>query len=214
MRLAFLLDVDNTLLDNDALKAGCDRKLRKIAGDDGAARFWAIYEEVRAAGGVIDYPETLARFGKERPELPRPALDRAVMDAPFARFVYPDALAVIARMREVGEVTIFSDGDPVYQPRKIARSGLADAVRGKVLIFPHKEEHLDEVLERFAAAHYVQVDDKASLLALTKRRLGARVTTVHVKQGHYASDPPSGPAPDLVVVRIGELLSRDFASLG
>jgi FMN phosphatase YigB (HAD superfamily) len=190
VRVVFLLDVDNTLLDNDALKDRCDRELRGIGGDGAARRFWAIYEEVRALGGVIDYPTTLARFLRERPDLPGPTLEALVMDAPFATFVYPGALALVERMWQVGEPAILSDGDAVYQPRKIERSGLAAAVRGNVLVYPHKEDHLDEVMLRFPADHYVQVDDKASLLATTKGRLGTRVTTVHVRQGHYANDPP------------------------
>lgn len=184
-----------------------------MAGDDGARRFWEIYEAVRAAGGLIDYPQTLARFRKERPDLDGPRLERIVMDPPFEEFVYPDAFVVIERMWGAGEPVILSDGDPVYQPRKIARSGLAAAARDNVLVYSHKEEHLDDVLGRFPADRYVQVDDKASLLATTKRRLGPRVTTVHVLQGHYASDPPEGPPPDLVVERIGDLGRLDYAAL-
>ena len=213
MSVVFLIDVDNTLLDNDALKALCDRELRGVAGYDAARRFWAIYEEVRAAGGVIDYPATLVRFREERPDLAGPDLERVVMDPPFAQFVYPGAFAVIERMWRAGEPAILSDGDPEYQPRKIERSGLAEAVRGNVLVYAHKEEHVDAVLERFPADRYVQVDDKASLLATTKDRLGPRVTTVHVLQGHYAGDPPEGQPPDVVIGRIGDLVDRDLSLL-
>jgi len=211
--VVFLIDVDNTLLDNDALKALCDRELRGVAGYDAARRFWAIYEEVRAAGGVIDYPATLARFREERPDLAGPDLERVVMDPPFAQFVYPGAFAVIERMWRAGEPAILSDGDPEYQPRKIERSGLAEAVRGNVLVYPHKEEHVDAVVERFPADRYVQVDDKASLLATTKDRLGTRVTTVHVLQGYYAGDPPEGPPTDGVIGRIGVYIYRKLRFL-
>ena len=213
MSLVFLLDVDNTLLDNDALKAHYQRELRRIAGEIGARRFWEIYEEVRAASDVIDYPATLAGFLDERPGLSAASLERIIMDPPFRRYVYPGALAVIKRIWDAGEPVILSDGDPVYQPRKIERAGLAAAARGNVLVFPHKQDHLDEVLSRFPADHYVQVDDKASLLATTKRQLDGRVTTVHVHQGHYAADPPQGPAPDLTLERIGDLADRNLASL-
>ena len=210
MRLAFLLDVDNTLLDNDALKAHYQRELRRIAGDHGARQFWEVYEQVRAASGVIDYPATLARFLDEHPGLSAASIEHVIMDAPFTRYVYPGALAVIERIWDGGEPVILSDGDLVYQPRKIERAGLAAAVRGNVLVYPHKQDHLEEVLSRFPADHYVQVDDKASLLATTKRQLDGRVTTVHVRQGHYAVDPPQGPPPDLTIDRIADLAALAF----
>jgi len=213
VRLVFLLDVDNTLPDNDALKMHYQRELRRIAGEHGARRFWEIYEEVRAASDVIDYPATLARFLDERPGLSAASLERVIMDPPFARYVYPGALAVIKRIWDAGEPVILSDGDAVYQPRKIERAGLAAAARGNVLVYPHKQDHLEEVVSRFPADHYVQVDDKAALLATTKRRLDGRITTVHVRQGHYAVDPPQGPPPDLTIERIGDLADRNVASL-
>jgi len=213
MTLAFLLDVDNTLLDNDGLKAHYQRELRRIAGEHGARRFWEIYEEVRGASDVIDYPATLARFLGEHRDLSAASLERLIMDPPVTRYVYPGALAVIKRIWDTGEPVIFSDGDAVYQPRKIERAGLATAARGNVLVYPHKEDHLDEVLSRFPADHYVQVDDKASLLTTTKHRLDGQLTTVHVRQGHYAADPPQGPPPDLTIERIGDLADRNIASL-
>jgi FMN phosphatase YigB (HAD superfamily) len=213
VRLVFFLDVDNTLLDNDALKTHYQRELGRIAGEYGARRFWEIYEEIRAASDVIDYPATLARFLDERPGLSAASLEPVIMDAPFTRYVYPGALALIQRIWDTGEPVILSDGDPVYQPRKIERAGLAAAARGNVLVYAHKQDHLDEILSRFPADHYVQVDDKASLLATTKRRLDGRVTTVHVRQGHYAVDPPQGPSPDLTIERIADLVDRNVASL-
>ena len=132
-------------------------------------------------------------------------MDRAVLDMPYDRFLYPGALDAIAHLATLGTPVILSDGDRRYQPRKIERSGLAAAVRGNVIVTDHKEERLDEVLRRFPADHYVLIDDKAAILAEVKRRLDGRVTTVHVLQGHYAGEPPDGPAPDVVVQRIGDL---------
>ena len=202
--LAFLLDVDNTLLDNDALKALYDARLREIAGAARTERFWRVYEDVRADRGIVDYPETFARLGREIDASLLAEIERAIYDAPFARFVFEGAFDAIAQMRVVGATVILSDGDATYQPLKIERSGLARAVEGNVLIYPHKEARLTEVMARFPAERYVQVDDKAALLGATKQQLGDRVTTVHVRQGHYAEDP-TPIAPDLSIDRIGDL---------
>jgi len=206
MTVAFLLDVDNTLLDNDGLKAWCDRALRDAVGDDQADRFWELYEETRHATGVVDYPASFARLREETRDdgLVRQT-ERLVYDAPFPKFLFPRALEVIARLWSIGTVVVLSDGDPVYQPLKIDRSGIAQAARGNVLVYDHKETHLDDVTARFLERHYAHVDDKASLLAATKARLHGRVTTVHVRQGHYADDPPHGVAPDIVVDHIADL---------
>ena len=203
-RAVFLLDVDNTLLDNDALKDSYDREIRALVGPAEASRFWATYESVRQLTGVIDYGETLARFHREVPQAPIGRIRKLIFEAPFRQFVYADVRPVLRQMWQRGSVVILSDGDATYQPRKIDRSGLREAARGNVLVYPHKEDHLAEVLARFPAAHYVQVDDKASLLARTKAALGDRVTTVHVRQGHYAGDP-ANPSPDITVERIGDL---------
>jgi FMN phosphatase YigB (HAD superfamily) len=214
VRPVFLLDVDNTLLDNDALKDATAREIQGIVGADRAGRFWNVYEEVRKDSGGVDYPATLERFAREFPDLPnerRSEVARAIFDAGFPSYLYPDALAVIERLWTAGVPVILSDGDPVYQPLKIERSGLARAVHGNVLVYPHKEDHLDEVTERFPSSHYVQVDDKASLLATTKTRLDGSVTTIHVRQGHYADDPPQGPPPDIELSRLGGLLELDLA---
>jgi FMN phosphatase YigB (HAD superfamily) len=213
VRRVFLLDVDNTLLDNDALKKRCDRELRAIVGEPATRRFWQIYEEVRAAAGVIDYPATVTRFASETPDADSDAIETAIFEAPFPDYVFPRVDEVIARMWAAGVAVILSDGDAVYQPLKIERSGLAAAVRGNVLVYPHKEDHLDEVMTRFAADRYIQVDDKAPLLAMTKARFGDRVRTVHVRQGHYANDPPDGPPPDLALDRIGDLADLDLVAL-
>ena len=208
MKSVFLVDVDNTLLDNDRAKADLASAISDVVGPDRATRFWSLYEEVRSDCGVVDYPETLRRFRRTFPDERRLAdLDRVVLDVPFERYLYPRALEVIARLWEDGEPAILSDGDRVYQPMKIERSGLLRAVRGNVLVYEHKEDHLAEVQRRFPAARYAHIDDKASLLARTKASLGDRVKTIHVRQGRYATGVPDGQPPDLVVERIADLLA-------
>ena len=214
MATVFLIDVDNTLLDNDQAKADVARAIRELVGPDRAARFWSLYEEVRGEYGVVDYPETLRRFRSTFPQESRLAdVDRAVLDVPFERYLYPQALEVIAHLWQHGEPAILSDGDRVFQPMKIERSGLLRAVRGNALVYEHKEDHLAEVQRRFPAAHYVHIDDKAALLARTRASLGDRATTVHVRQGHYATEGSSGAPPDVVVVRIADLLAIPVARL-
>lgn len=203
----FLIDVDNTLLDNDRLKADVARALTDLVGPDRASQFWSLYEQVRDEGGVVNYPETLRRFRRTFAEERRLAdVDRAVLDVPFERYLYPRALDVIAHLWRLGEPVILSDGDRVYQPMKIERSGILLAVRGNVLVYEHKEDHLGEVQRRFPAGGYVHIDDKAALLGRTKASLGPRVTTVHVRQGHYAADASAGARPDVTVERIADLL--------
>ncbi|MDP9252734.1 MAG: HAD family hydrolase [Chloroflexota bacterium] len=210
----FLLDVDNTLLDNDRAKADVARAIAELVSPDRAARFWSLYEEVRDECGVVDYPETLRRFRRAfRDESRLADVDRAVLDVPFEPYLYPRALDVIARLWQSGEPAILSDGDRVYQPMKIERAGLLLAVRGNVLVYEHKEDHLAEVQRRFPAAHYAHIDDKAALLARTKASLGDRVTTVHVRQGRYASDDADGAPPDITVERIADVLAIPEARL-
>lgn len=208
MATVFLIDVDNTLLDNDRAKADVARAIRELVGPDRAARFWSLYEEVRDEYGVVDYPETLRRFRRAFPEESRLTdVDRTVLDVAFERYLYPRALDVIAHLWRLGEPAILSDGDRVYQPMKIERSGVLLAVRGNVLVYEHKEDHLAEVQRRFPAAHYVHIDDKAALLTRTRASLGDRVTTVHVRQGHYATEGASSAPPDVVVERIADVLT-------
>jgi len=210
--LVFLLDVDNTLLDNDRLKQDLERAIASLVAADRASRFWSLYEEVREEESLVNFPETLRRFRRAFPSEPRVEdVDRAVLSVPFERYLYPRALGVIARLWTLGEVASLSDGDRVYQPAKIARAGLLLATRGNVLIYEHKEDHLAEVQRRFPSRHYAHVDDKASLLARTKVMLGGRATAIHVLQGHYASEPPSGPPPDVAVDLIADLLTLDRA---
>jgi FMN phosphatase YigB (HAD superfamily) len=213
--LAFLLDVDNTLLDNDRVKQDLETAITRFVADDRAARFWSLYEEVRDEEGIVNFPETLRRFRRAFPDEARAEdVDRAVLSVRFERYLYPRALDVIARLWTLGDVVILSDGDRVYQPAKIARAGLLLATRGNVLVYEHKEDHLVEVERRFPARHYAHVDDRAALLAHTKKSLGSRATTIHVRQGHYASEPPSGPPPDLAVERIVDLLTLNVSSFG
>jgi FMN phosphatase YigB (HAD superfamily) len=211
----FVLDVDDTLLDNDALKADLDTHLRAILGEPLTERFWRVYEDVRMAEDTVDFPLTLGTFASEVPDAAQ--LDRVrslVMDYPFAERLYPDTLATLAHLGRIGLPTIVSDGDTLYQPLKIERSGLAAAVDGRVLVYIHKEEHLDEVLARWPSDVYVMVDDKARILAETKRRYPELFVTVHVRQGHYGLDPEHySPAPDLVVGSIGDLHAFSLAEV-
>jgi FMN phosphatase YigB (HAD superfamily) len=206
--IVFLIDVDNTLLDNDRAKADVARAIAELVGPERAARFWSLYEEVRRDCGVVDYPETLRRFRRTFTDERRLAdVDRAVLDVAFERYLYPRALDVIAHLWRLGEPAILSDGDRVYQPMKIERAGILLAVRGNVLVYEHKEDHLAEVQRRFPADRYVHIEDKAALLAHTKASLGDRVTTIHVRQGHYATEAAAGVAPDVIVERIADVLT-------
>jgi len=212
-RLGFLLDVDNTLLDNDALKEYLSTRLQETLGAQGAGVFWQLYEEVRQARDVVDLPLTVERYVLRTGDTTAGARLRAVLDTlPFAQFVYPHTFETIDHFKTLGAVTILSDGDSVFQPRKIERSVLAAAVDNHVLIYTHKEDHLDEVAQAQPANHTVLVDDKARILASVKRDLGERVTTVHVLQGHYAHETvPGGFTPDIEVAGIGDLRAMGAA---
>ena len=212
-RVVFLLDVDNTLLDNDAAKAELDRRLRELVGEAEARRFWDLYEEVRHDTGVVSYPLTLARYDDELRlrgralEERRRALADLVMLFPYERYLYPGTRETIAHLRRLGRVAILSDGDPAYQPIKIARSGLAAEADGYVLVFAHKEEHTRELLAALPADHYVLVEDKPMVIAKMRARLPAPLTTVLVKQGKYAAAAAtlSWAGADLTVEAIGDL---------
>jgi FMN phosphatase YigB (HAD superfamily) len=206
-RVVFFLDCDNTLLDNDGLKADLAERLCALLGDRLAARFWQDYEAVRHEEDGIDLPLTFERFHSSCPD---PVLfERAratVMEYPFAERVFPEALATLAHLNQIGTAVILSDGDGAYQPRKIDRSGLAAAVDGRIAIYFHKEAHLDEVMLRWPAQFYAMVDDKARILATLKSLYPDRFVTVQIHQGHYAnSTEPVSPAPDLVFPHIGDL---------
>lgn len=209
-KLVFLLDVDNTLLDNDKSKADMQAALLELLGDEGAKRFWQLYEEVREEIDVVSYPETLKRFAttwKDR-QIAEKAAD-LINSWPYDEYLYPGTLPALEHLSTMGDVAILSDGDEDYQPRKIMCAGLTEAVGGPadVLIFTHKEHSLDEVTRVLPAQNYVLVDDKERILAGAKEHLGDRLTTVWVKQGHYATDPRyyRKPDPDIVLDKIVDL---------
>jgi FMN phosphatase YigB (HAD superfamily) len=188
-RIAFLLDVDNTLIDNDIVKADLEERIHRFAGSQYAPSFWAEYEAVRDELDYVDVPLTLARFRAACPQVERFAeLAAAVLFYPFENCLYESSLAVLAHLRKIGTVAIVSDGDPVFQPAKIARAGLAAAVDDRVLIYVHKEARLDDVCRQVPAELYVLVDDKPRILMAVKAVLGERVVTVHVRQGKYAEE--------------------------
>jgi FMN phosphatase YigB (HAD superfamily) len=211
----FLLDVDNTLLDNDRFAADLGDRLERSFGAVERARYWDIFGRRREVLGLADYLGSLQDFRvglDDHKEL----LDMSefLLEYPFASRLFPRALEAVAYLRTLGSPTVLSDGDVVFQPRKIQRSGIWAAVEGRVLIYVHKEKVLDHVQRRYPAAHYVMVDDKANLLAAMKSALGRRLTTVFVRQGHYATAPESksaAPAPDLTIEHIGDLINRPFA---
>ena len=204
MRVTFLLDFDNTLSDNDLARERLSQETVRVLGAAGSADFWTTYEQVRDEMGFVDFLGTLGRFHADHPEVGE-ELDRAVLDFPYEDVVFPDALGTIASLWDVGVPVVLSDGDRTYQPLKISRSGVHAAVRGNVLVFPHKEQHLDDVRRLFPADRYVAVDDKAAILARLKEHWGERVVTVHVLQGKYSDDPYEGPRPDATVPAIGRL---------
>ena len=215
-RVAFLFDVDNTLLDNDRVTEDLRRHLDREIGPERAARYWDLFEKLRTELGYADYLGALQRYREENPRDPRVlTVSRFLIDYPFANRLYPESLDVLERARAVGPTIVLSDGDAVFQPRKIDRSGLSDAVEGRVLIYIHKERELDDVAARFPADRYVLVDDKLRILDAVKRVWGGRVRTVFPRQGHYAHDPATlrdYPPADLAVDRIGDLLRQDLAA--
>ncbi|HEY6201976.1 MAG TPA: HAD family hydrolase [Candidatus Limnocylindria bacterium] len=207
MAVVFLLDLDNTLIDNDAVREKLTEGTRRLLGATLADRFWKIYEEVRDEFNHVDFLETLDRFHRtaNEPADRQRQLDRVILDFPYAEARYPATINVLAALWQAGTPVVLSDGDPVFQPLKVFRSGVADAVRGNVLVFPHKESCLDAVARLFPADNYVAVDDKAAILAALKTQWKARLTTVHVLQGKYADDAHNGPAPDHVIGGIADL---------
>jgi FMN phosphatase YigB (HAD superfamily) len=214
--LVFLLDVDNTLLDNDRVTGDLRHFLEREIGPEHTERYFAIFEAHREELGYADYLGALQQYRNERPRDPHVlAVSHFLIDYPFAHRLYPESLDVIDRLETWGGVVILSDGDVVFQPRKVERSGLWSAVDGNVLIYVHKERELDDVLERFPARHYVLVDDKLRILSAVKAEWGERVTTVFPRQGHYAHDPKvlaTYPPADISVERIGDLLRFERAA--
>ncbi|HKW76741.1 MAG TPA: hypothetical protein VJN64_14515 [Terriglobales bacterium] len=209
-RTVFLFDVDNTLLDNDRITADLKRHLELQVGHERQQRYWDFFEQLRSELGYADYLGALQRYRIEYPRDPSLlTVSHFMVNYPFATRLYPDSLDVIEYVKQWGEAVILSDGDVVFQPLKVERSGINEAVDGKVLIYIHKEQELDDVAQRFPADHYVLIDDKLRILAAVKKIWGAKVTTVFPRQGHYANDPKIlvefAPA-DISIPRIGDLL--------
>ena len=215
--LVFLLDVDNTLIDNDRIAADLKRHLTREVGAERQERYWAIFEALRTELGYADYLGALQRYRIEHPRDPHLlAVSSFLVNYPFANRLYPESLDVLEHLAAWGPTVILSDGDVVFQPRKVECSGLFDAVEGRVLIYIHKEQELDDVERRFPAARYVLVDDKVRILAAVKNAWGVRLTTVFPRQGHYAHAPDVAkyPPADITIERIGELLRYDRSAFG
>ena len=211
----FLLDVDNTLLDNDRFGKDLSARLDRSFGATETGRYWSIFDRLREQLGLADYLGSLQMFRTgldDHPDLP--AMSEFLLDYPFAARLFPRALEAVAHLGEFGCPVVLSDGDIVFQPRKIRRSGIWEAVGGRVMIYVHKERVLDHVQQRYPAEHYVMVDDKANLLAAMKSTLQERLTTVFVRQGHYAlaaQSQTAQPAPDMTIERIEDLIDQHLA---
>lgn len=210
----FLFDVDNTLLDNDSVTEDLRDFLCNEVGEKRSKRYWEIFEELRTELGYADYLGSLQRYRVEHPyDSHLLSISEFLIDYQFVDRLFPQALDVIAHCQKLGKVVILTDGDVVFQPRKIHSSGLFRAVGGNILIYIHKETELHDVERRYPANKYVLVDDKVRILAAIKQQWGDRVTTVFPRQGHYALDAAAVakfPAPDITIERIGEMLTIAF----
>jgi FMN phosphatase YigB (HAD superfamily) len=215
--VVFLFDVDNTLLDNDRVTAHLRRHLERTFGAKQRDRYFAIFEELRRELGYADYLGALQRYRVENPtDAGLLEMSSFLVDYPFANRLYPESLDVIEHVKRWGPAVVLSDGDVVFQPRKVERSGIYEAADHNVLIYIHKEQMLADVERRYPADHYVLIDDKLRILDAIKRQWRDRVTTVFPKQGHYALDPDvlaKYPTADVTISRIGELLNYDLAAL-
>ena len=216
-KVVFLFDVDNTLLDTDRVTADLRRHLDQTAGHEGQQCYFKIFEEIRSELGYADYLGALQRYRTENPH------DTYLLEAsyflvnyPFANRLFPNALDAVEHCKQWGPAVILSDGDVVFQPRKVERSGLREAFERNVLIYVHKELELEDVARRYPAEHYVLIDDKLRILAAVKKVWGKNVTTVFPRQGHYATDPKvlkEYPPADISIERIGELIEYDLSAL-
>ena len=214
--VVFLLDVDNTLLNNDRVADDLRRHLTREVGAGPQERYWAIFEALRQELGYADYLGALQRYRVEHPyDTHLLEVSSYLIDYPFANRLYPASLDAIEHLATFGPTVILSDGDVVFQPRKVNRSGLFEAVEGRVLIYIHKEQELEDVERRYPANHYVLVDDKVRILAAVKKTWGERVTTVFPRQGHYAhaADVAGYPPADITVDRTGDLVDYDLPTL-
>lgn len=217
--VVFLFDVDNTLLDNDRVSADLKQYLANRVGEDHQRRYWALFEELRTELGYADYLGALQRYRTEYPRDPNLlAVSEFLIEYHFANRLFPNSLDVLEHVAQWGQPVILSDGDVVFQPHKIRRSGLFDAVNGHVLIYVHKEHELEDVRQRYPADHYVLVDDKVRILTAIKKAWSNGVTTVFPRQGHYARDPnivAAYPPADISIERVGDLIEyglNDFTS--
>ena len=216
-RMVFLIDVDNTLIDNDGIQQDLKDHLERDYGLASRVRYWKILEDLFDELGYRDYLGALQRYRVEHPrQVELLAMSSFLIDYPFAKRLFPGSLELLKRMRATGPTVILSDGDVVFQPRKVERAGLWNAVDGHVLIYIHKEEALDDVERRYPADHYVLVDDKLRILTAVKQFWGDRVTTVFPRQGSYAHDAKAisaFPPADVTIESIGDLLDRDLGKL-
>ncbi|MDA8090472.1 MAG: HAD family hydrolase [Nitrospiraceae bacterium] len=214
--IVFLFDVDNTLLDNDQVENDLRQHIEDEFGAQNRERYFTIFEELRSELGYADYLGALQRYRLEDMCDPRLLMMSSfLVDYPFANRVYPGALEALKHVGRRGTTVILSDGDVVFQPRKVQRSGLWEAVEGRVLIYIHKERMLAEVERLYPALHYVMVDDKLRILKAMKDVWGGRLTTVFPKQGHYALDPgtlAAYPPADISIEHIGALVNYDLAA--
>jgi phosphoserine phosphatase len=214
--VVFLLDVDNTLLNNDRVADDLRRHLTREVGVQRQERYWAIFEELRVQLGYADYLGALQRYRIEYPhDQHLLEVSTFMVNYPFANRLFPGSIDVIEYLSSFGPTVILSAGAVVFQPRKVERSGLFEAVEGRVLIYIHKQQELDEVENQYPAEHYVLIDDKVKILTEVKRIWGTRVTTVFPHQGHYAfaDDVGTYPTPDITIDRIGALTEYDLPTL-
>ncbi len=215
--VVFLFDVDNTLLDNDRVSADLKQYLANRVGEDHQRRYWALFEELRTELGYADYLGALQRYRTEYPRDPNLlAVSEFLIEYHFANRLFPNSLDVLEHVAQWGQPVILSDGDVVFQPHKIRRSGLFDAVNGHVLIYVHKEHELEDVRQRYPADYYVLVDDKVRILTAIKKAWGNGVTTVFPRQGHYARDPnivAAYPPADISIERVGDLIEYGLNDL-
>jgi FMN phosphatase YigB (HAD superfamily) len=215
--VVFLLDVDNTLLDNDRVQDDLRNHLESEFGAESRDRYWALLEGLRTELGYMDYLGALQRYRLEDQCDPRLlSMSSFLVDYPFADRLYPGALEALEGIRPWGKSVILSDGDVVFQPRKVQRSGLWEAVEGRVLIYIHKERMLADVERHYPARHYIMIDDKLRILTAMKAIWGDRLTTVFLRQGHYALDPKAlaaYPPADLTIERIGDLVNVGLSAL-
>jgi FMN phosphatase YigB (HAD superfamily) len=214
--VVFLFDVDNTLLDNDRVQEDLKNHLEDEFGAASRDRYWAILEGLRAEFGYTDYLGALQRYRLEDLCDPRLLMMSSfLVDYPFANRLYPGSLDALEHVRSWGPTVILSDGDAVFQPRKVQRSGLWEAVQGRVLIYIHKEQMLADVERHYPARHYVMMDDKLRILTAMKEIWRDRLTTIFLRQGQYALDHKNlaaYPPSDLTIERISALIDYPRAA--